>query len=150
VTAGICRHCGCSETNPCIYGCAWTDDTRTLCTVCSDVVDTARELVTAAGVQIGGSGIRLVTTDFDKLPLERQTILVKACRELVDSVRDGIALAMNDEAIEAIRAMDRLSGFVLEHVPEAEIGAEETAIDVAMRLLQPHLGSRIVLPGSAR
>jgi hypothetical protein len=146
VVAGICCYCGCSETNPCMYGCAWTDDTRTLCSACSDARDTARVLVEAAGVAIQ-LPLKLVTTSFDALPLERQAALVKVARELVDGMRDGIALAMNEEAVAAVRDLDRLTGFVLEHVPEAEIGAEDTAVDVAIRLLQPHVGSRIVVPG---
>lgn len=33
--AGICRVCGCTQSHPCAGGCAWTDDTRTLCTACA-------------------------------------------------------------------------------------------------------------------
>ena len=149
MTPGLCRYCACSETNPCIYGCAWTDDTRTLCSVCADAVGTARALVDAAGVAIATEGIRLVTSSFDRLPLERQAILVKTCRELVDSVREGIALALNDEAIEAVRQVDTISGFLLEHFPQ-EVGDDDTAADVIARVLTPHIGSRIIVPGGGR
>jgi ParB/RepB/Spo0J family partition protein len=32
---GVCRVCGCTHNNPCPEGCAWTDETETLCTVCA-------------------------------------------------------------------------------------------------------------------
>lgn len=31
---GVCRTCGCTDTTPCERGCAWTDQTETLCTAC--------------------------------------------------------------------------------------------------------------------
>ncbi|MCX7010255.1 MAG: hypothetical protein NTY53_23955 [Kiritimatiellaeota bacterium] len=37
---GVCKVCGCTEFDPCVYGfgetCAWTDATETLCTCCAD------------------------------------------------------------------------------------------------------------------
>jgi len=33
-TPGVCRKCGCTETTPCPGGCAWADETKTLCTTC--------------------------------------------------------------------------------------------------------------------
>jgi len=33
---GVCQVCGCTEYNPCPGGCAWTDETRTLCTACAE------------------------------------------------------------------------------------------------------------------
>lgn len=32
--AGVCRECGCTEDFACPQGCAWADDTKTLCTAC--------------------------------------------------------------------------------------------------------------------
>lgn len=37
---GRCRFCGCAYRTPCPGGCAWTDDSMTLCTACR-VVDEA-------------------------------------------------------------------------------------------------------------
>lgn len=31
---GICETCGCAYNTPCEGGCAWTDNTETLCTSC--------------------------------------------------------------------------------------------------------------------
>lgn len=33
---GVCRVCGCTESTPCPGGCAWTDETETLCTTCEN------------------------------------------------------------------------------------------------------------------
>ncbi len=33
--SGVCRVCGCTDDTPCEGGCAWTDKTKTLCTVCA-------------------------------------------------------------------------------------------------------------------
>lgn len=32
--AGVCRRCGCSDAFACPEGCAWADNTMTLCTAC--------------------------------------------------------------------------------------------------------------------
>jgi hypothetical protein len=32
---GTCKICGCTDLTACPDGCAWTDDTRTLCTACA-------------------------------------------------------------------------------------------------------------------
>lgn len=32
---GVCKRCGCTWTDPCVGGCAWTDTTETLCTECA-------------------------------------------------------------------------------------------------------------------
>lgn len=31
---GVCRVCGCTESTPCPEGCAWMDESKTLCTAC--------------------------------------------------------------------------------------------------------------------
>jgi hypothetical protein len=31
---GVCRGCGCTEARACVGGCAWADDSQTLCTTC--------------------------------------------------------------------------------------------------------------------
>ena len=31
---GVCRKCGCTDERACPQGCAWTDETHTLCTAC--------------------------------------------------------------------------------------------------------------------
>ena len=35
--AGVCRGCGCVDEHGCPEGCAWTDESGTLCTVCADL-----------------------------------------------------------------------------------------------------------------
>lgn len=40
-TPGICRFCGCTETDPCFdllnnTTCGWDDSGRTVCTICAD------------------------------------------------------------------------------------------------------------------
>jgi ParB/RepB/Spo0J family partition protein len=36
---GVCRTCGCTHDSPCEGGCAWTDDSETLCTACVEEGD---------------------------------------------------------------------------------------------------------------
>ncbi len=36
---GVCRKCGCTDAHGCPEGCAWTDDTETLCTSCAPTGD---------------------------------------------------------------------------------------------------------------
>ena len=35
--AGTCRYCGCTEEHACPDGCAWADDTLTICTTCEEL-----------------------------------------------------------------------------------------------------------------
>jgi hypothetical protein len=53
---------------------------------------------------------------------------------------------MVEEAAEAVIELNVISGFLLERCPD-KLGPEDTASDVVIRLLEPHVGSRIVLPG---
>lgn len=145
--AGTCVHCACTETTPCAGGCAWADPERTICTVCATAAETARELVRVLGITATeATGLRLATARYDLLPLAQQTILVTLCRAMVDAIRDGLLEALHDEATAAIRESDRLSGFLLEHFA-AQIGEEETTVDVVTRLLTPQIGKPYVLPG---
>jgi ParB/RepB/Spo0J family partition protein len=41
-TYGVCRECGCTDDAGCPEGCAWTDDTHTLCTSCGGAEDAPR------------------------------------------------------------------------------------------------------------
>lgn len=34
---GVCRSCGCTDLEACVGGCYWADDTRTLCSNCSNL-----------------------------------------------------------------------------------------------------------------
>ena len=38
MTTDTCRLCGCTEDHPCPTGCAWADETRTVCTLCVERV----------------------------------------------------------------------------------------------------------------
>jgi hypothetical protein len=37
VEPGTCRYCGCTEEQACPEGCAWADDTLTVCTTCQEI-----------------------------------------------------------------------------------------------------------------
>jgi hypothetical protein len=93
VSAGTCSYCSCTETHACDGGCTWADDTQTLCSACAPAVETATELVHVLGIVLPDGGLRLSTPRFDALPLEQQTFLVLRCRELVESIRAGLAEA---------------------------------------------------------
>jgi hypothetical protein len=148
VTAGTCRYCECTETAPCAGGCAWTDETLTLCTVCAEVVETARELVHVLHITAADAAapLRVGVASFNTLTVAEQRTLVTICRALVDNVREGIAAAISEEAVEAIRQVDAIGAFLLQHCPD-QVGDDDTAADVVLRILDRNLGSRLVLPG---
>lgn len=87
--SGVCRYCCCEDHTPCLFGCAWTDDTRTLCTACrsAEVLAEVCLRVQAAAVRQTFPPIGLVTSAWSGLVFEQRQILVMAMR----MVREEIA-----------------------------------------------------------
>jgi hypothetical protein len=144
---GVCRFCACQEHSPCEGGCAWTDASQTLCTACLGAVAILIELVKELGVTAAKPrhGIHVARADWEKLALEQQRILVGVCRRWLDGVERMIAADFSARAIENGEDLDGLAAFLLERCPD-ELRGDESPVAVVIRLLEPHLGGRIVMP----
>lgn len=145
---GICQFCGCREHAACEGGCAWANAEETICTRCAAAVDIASELVTILGVIAAApkSGMRLATARWELLPLEQRRTLVQTVRATVEGIQQALHEALEADVQEAIVELNAISGFLLERCPD-RVGDEDTTSDVVIRLLEPYVGSRIVLPG---
>lgn len=145
--AGTCRYCRCTEEQACDGGCGWSDDAQTICTLCAESARIAAELVAILGVVATHpkAGIRLATAKWDLLPLEQQLVLVMTCRATIEGIRAAILEALGEDAVAAGVELNIITGFLLEQFPDKVTDAD-TASSAVMRLLQPHIGSRIVMP----
>lgn len=151
--AGVCRFCGCMEHTPCDGGCAWTDDSRTLCTTCLGAAAIGIELVKAVGVAaaIPTHGLHVAVGDWDALDLDRQRTIVMTIRTWLTAVELQIAGEFDERAIANGEELDALAAFLLEKCPEELSRVPDAPLAaVVIRLLEPHVGSRIVLPGARR
>lgn len=152
LTRGTCVYCACTEAQACEGGCAWADATESICSSCAVAAAIAGELVAILGAIATNpkAGIRLATAKWDALPLAQQRVLVMTCRATIDGLRIALKDEMGLDADCAGVELSLITGFLLERCPDA-IGPEDSASDVVIRLLEPHIGSRIVLPdGVAR
>jgi hypothetical protein len=144
-----CLYCGCTEHAPCDGGCAWANAEETICTVCQAAVDIAAELVTILGVVAANpkAGLRIHSAKWTALTVDQQRVLVMTTRATIDGIRAALLESIAEDAVAAALELNVITGWLLEKAPEA-IGVEDTASDVVIRLLAPHVGSRIVLPGA--
>jgi hypothetical protein len=146
-----CIYCGCSEAEACEGGCAWADETQTVCSICASAAQTAAELVKILGVVLTKHvGATVAFAEWDQFATEQQRLLVMTCRATVDAIRDGLLQALGEDAVEAQMEVAVLARFLLARCPEELQEENEGLSDVVIRLLEPHIGSRIVLPGAGR
>jgi len=146
--AGLCRYCACQDESPCeAGGCAWSDDARTICSLCAESVHIAAELVAILGVVATNpkAGIRIATAKWERLALEQQRVLVLTCRATIEGIRDALLAALGDDAIAAGVELSIISGFLLERFSD-QVTEDDSTSRAVIRLLEPHIGSRIVLP----
>lgn len=146
-----CVYCGCSEAQACDGGCSWSNPEQTICTLCASAAETAAELVRVLGAVVDQAkvGMSLAFLVWEQLTLEQQKVMVLTCRAVVDTVRVGILEAIGEEAQIAVGELHLLTQFVLEKCPD-QIRDEDALSDVVIRLLEPHVGSRITLPPGVR
>lgn len=150
ITLGVCRFCGCSETQPCDGGCSWSGDDQTLCSSCAAAVDLASDFVRILGVVTATpkAGLHRITATWSALSLAQQQLLVMTCRATTDAIQQALLEALDvipDDAVTASIELSILTRFLLDRLPQA-IGEDESVSEVVIRLLEPHIGSRIVLP----
>lgn len=149
LVAGVCRFCRCEELKPCDGGCAWTDETQTLCTTCLNAVAVLQVIVQALGIFAAKPkhGIHISKARWDALELQEQRGLVMQFRLWIDQVQDHLAAEMGETAQANAEEMDAIASFLLEQ--EVQVEAEETLSAVVIRLLGPQVGSRIIVPAGA-
>lgn len=70
-----------------------------------------------------------------------------ACRRIAEATREALIDELSEDAVGAIVAVNSLAQFLTERCPQG-LTADEPIPDVVIRLLTPHVGSRIVLPGA--
>lgn len=150
MTAGTCRFCSCQERTPCPGGCAWTDDTRTLCTTCLGAAALLQSLIPALGIVAAKPKhqIHQAAGSWDALDLESQRVLVKACRTWLDEIQHTVAAELGERALENGEELDAIAAFLLERCPEEfQRSPDEPLAAIVVRLLEPHVGKRVVLAG---
>jgi hypothetical protein len=149
---GTCVYCGCTETTPCEGGCAWADDSQTLCTVCLGAGAVAIELIAALGIVAAKPDAKLRLTKpstFDALDIEAQRQIVGTCRRWLDAIQLHVAGELGERAIANGEELDVITAFLLEHCPEELARVPDQSLgQVVIRLLEPQVGRRIVLPGA--
>jgi hypothetical protein len=147
MTPDTCRFCSCSNETPCAGGCAWTDETRTVCSQCQAAVDVAEKLIAVLGQVITRQmpKRRLALPTWADLELPEQQLLVMACRATVDAIQEALLEGMTVDAVSAGIELNALEGYLLERYPE-ELQTDEPTSAIVMRLLEPHVGARIVVP----
>lgn len=148
MTPGTCRFCSCQEDTPCSGGCAWTDDTRTLCTVCLSAATVAMQLVKILGAveRNPHAPVRIVCKRWDDLTLASQQVLVMVCRAYLEAVQQHLKEEQTEEAVEAFEEIRTVAAFFMERCPD-ELREGETFSATLIRLLEPHVGKRVVLAG---
>ena len=151
MSADTCRYCDCQEFAPCEGGCAWANEDRTICSSCQAAVDIASELVKILGAVATNpkAGIRLATAKWELLPLAQQRLLVMTTRATVEGIREALLEGLGTDAVAAGVELNVIGDFLLERCPD-QVGEEDSVSAVVLRLLDPHVGSRIVLPDGAR
>lgn len=125
------------------------DDDETLCSECSRAEEIARAIVEVFSRLSALKHPRLPippASPWEAFTLEQRRGLIMTCRGTVEAFRDGLFAAMTQDAVEAIEQLNRLQDFVDERQPDAVREGEDLAAAL-IRLLEPHIGSRIVLPG---
>jgi hypothetical protein len=149
--AGTCRFCSCIETRPCDGGCAWTDDTRTLCTACLAAATIAMELVRILGIVSATPKADVHLTkagSWDGITLEQQRGLVLACRTYLAGVNQVLETELGEQARDNAEELDVIASFMLDKCPDELTREGEPLSAIVVRLLTPHVGKRVVLASS--
>lgn len=148
--AGTCQICGCTDDRACEGGCGWADDDHTICTVCFLAGEVAEQVVTVFA-QLGPRmrpPAPLASPVWTDLTFEQQQLLIMALRRVAEALRDTMLEELTLEAVDAMNGVRLIRQFLAQHCPQ-HLHEDEPLEAVVVRLLEPHVGSRIVLPGSA-
>lgn len=104
---------------------------------------TVRTIGTAARE---GAGVPLVTGEWAMLTFDQQHLLVMAARAVLDRTAEALQFQINEEVLYAARQVEMIAVFLAEHFRD-ELRPGESISTLVVRLLEPHVGARIVLPG---
>lgn len=150
MSAGTCQYCGCTEAEACDGGCSWADSTHTICSRCMTPADIAVDLVRILGSVLAPSrGLASAGPSFDVLPEEQRRVVVATCRAAVEAIRLALLEALTDDNLQAAVELNVIANFLLEKCPDQVLNEDEALSQVVIRLLEPHVGSRIVLAGGS-
>lgn len=145
---GTCRVCSCTDANACEGGCSWADDAQTICTLCLDASELAAKVLGILG-QLGPRmrpPIVLPSPAWPDLTFEQQQLLTMAHRRIVEANREMLLEEISQDAINAMISQRAIVQFLAEHCPQ-HLVADEPVDELVIRLLEPHVGSRVVLAG---
>ena|ERR1051325_7828921 len=148
--AGTCRYCSCTDEEACDGGCSWADESRSICSTCAVTLDIAKHLVTVFGAVVASPKAKLQTSveaRWEALTDEQQKVLVFSCRGVMEAIRDGLRAGLDDDALANRQEIETIADFLLEHADACDNGTDESISAIVIRLLTPHVGSRIVLAG---
>lgn len=151
-TTGTCRYCECTDDKACEVGCAWADDAHTVCTVCQTAVTVAETFLTVFNeVRFRERPQRLADRDvtWAALTPHHQRVLVMCTRAVCESWVETNLAQISEEAMEHLAAANELgiiATFLATKAPH-ELRAHETVSQMVTRLLEPHVGTGLILPG---
>ena len=144
--AGTCQYCGCTEEAGCTVGCAWTDDTQTLCTACLSAEQLAEMFVRILtdAKKSARPPIQLVTAAWSALTFEQKQLLVMTVRAITEQITRHVATDLLNDSREDLLELDAIASFLL---GAGELKENESISVTVQRLLAPHVGRRVVLAG---
>ena len=151
-TTGVCKFCECTDEQACEVGCAWADAEHTVCTLCNTAVTVAGSFLTVFNeVRFRERPQRLADRDvtWSALSPHHQRVLVMVTRAVCESWVETNLLQLSEEAIENLAAANEL-GLIAELLATKaphELREGETVSQMVTRLLEPHLGTGLILPG---
>lgn len=151
-----CMYCGCDDAHACEGGCSWADDDqqRAICSQCWCAEDVALKLVEVLGLLAVANGRRppivsLERKSWTELEFTQQQLLVMTSRAVVDALRAQLLEGLEEDAAIAELELTTIAKFLLEKCPD-QVDGEPSLSAVVIKLLEPHVGARIVLPGGVR
>lgn len=138
--AGTCRICGCTDEAACEGGCSWADAAQTLCSLCLEAALIATQFVDVIGAVMA---TRKLPPTWKALSAAQQQLLVMTCRATAEAIQEGLQEGFDSGPAQELAA-------IVEFLQSHQVTAPdaESISATVIRLLQPHIGSRIILPRS--
>lgn len=146
-----CVYCLCNDTALCESGCSWVEDPagRAICSSCADSEDVATrvwELILSLSPR-AKPPIAVEAPVWADLGFPNQQLLVMAHKRLIERAYQAMGEELSDQAFAALLALQGITQFIHERAPQ-HLQDDRPIEEVVMQLLEPQLGSRIILPGS--
>lgn len=136
MTAGVCQYCTCQGHTPCAGGCAWTDESQTLCTTCLSAEMMAEMAVRT--LTASGTPLNLVASTWAELSHEQKQLLVMTMRTVYDRVLVAALQDLREDAAVALDIVSDLQELIVTRYPDA-VRPDDTLVDTVARLIGPRL-----------